>query len=92
MESKVLFVGDNLMEYGTKEFGLNVLRTKRNKLLAESDWTVMPDSPLSAEKQDEWKIYRQELRDIPSKYSNPPFTEKGDLDNTKINWPEQPTG
>ena len=25
----------------------NVVRMDRDKLLAESDWTVMPDSPLS---------------------------------------------
>ena len=79
------------MKHGTKEFGLNALRTKRNKLLAECDWTILPSSPLSAEKQDAWKVYRQALRDIPSKYSNPPLAEKGDLlDNTKIYWPEKP--
>ena len=44
----------------------NVVRMDRDKLLAESDWTVMPDSPLSTSKQNEWKTYRQELRDIPS--------------------------
>ena len=79
------------MKHGTKEFGLAALRTKRNKLLAECDWTILPSSPLSTEKQDAWKVYRQALRDIPSKYSNPPLTEKGDLlDNTKIDWPEKP--
>ena len=40
------------------------IREKRNKLLAESDWTSMPDIPLSDEKRNEWKVYRQELRDI----------------------------
>ena len=43
----------------------NVVRIDRDKLLAESDWTVMPDSPLSTSKQNEWKTYRQSLRDIP---------------------------
>tara|TARA_Y100000310_G_C20499078_1_gene723016 strand:- start:51 stop:338 length:288 start_codon:yes stop_codon:yes gene_type:complete len=41
------------------------VRIDRDKLLAESDWTVMPDSPLSTSKQNEWKTYRQSLRDIP---------------------------
>ena len=35
----------------------------RNKLLLESDWTVGQDSPLSPEKVEEWKVYRQKLRD-----------------------------
>ena len=38
------------------------IRTKRNKLLAETDWTQMPD--VSTELQEEYKTYRQELRDI----------------------------
>jgi hypothetical protein len=56
------------------------VRAKRNQLLRETDWTVLPDSPLlEADKQD-WMEYRQELRDFPS---NPdfPFTEE---------WPEDP--
>lgn len=42
------------------------IRDKRNRLLASSDWTVMPDSPLSESKQNEWKTYRQNLRDLPN--------------------------
>lgn len=36
----------------------------RNKLLESSDWTQLPDAP-SAKKQ-EWAIYRQALRDLPT--------------------------
>ena len=43
---------------------LSLLRIDRNNLLKDSDWTVLPDSPLSDIKKDEWKIYRQALRDI----------------------------
>ena len=39
-------------------------RTKRNKLLADTDWTQMNDSPLSNENKTAWSTYRQELRDI----------------------------
>ena len=46
---------------------LELLRNYRNKLLAVSDWTVLPDSPLSESKKNEWKTYRQALRDLPSK-------------------------
>ena len=40
------------------------LRQKRNSLIASSDWTVLSDSPLSAEVKTAWLEYRQDLRDI----------------------------
>jgi len=39
-------------------------RTTRNKLLADTDWTQMNDSPLSNEDKTSWATYRQELRDL----------------------------
>jgi hypothetical protein len=42
--------------------GINSLRARRNELLAASDWINQPDaSPTNVE---EWKAYRQELRDM----------------------------
>lgn len=46
------------------------VRRPRNFALAESDWSQMPDAPLTAEKKAEWAAYRQELRDMPSVYAN----------------------
>jgi hypothetical protein len=40
------------------------LRSKRNSILASSDWTVLSDSPLSETEKTAWLEYRQELRDI----------------------------
>ena len=40
------------------------LRQRRNALIASSDWTVLSDSPLSAELKTAWLEYRQDLRDI----------------------------
>ena len=45
-------------------------RETRNELLAASDWTQMPDSPLTDSKKQEWATYRQELRDLPSSYTD----------------------
>jgi hypothetical protein len=42
----------------------NQHRVTRNKLLADSDWTQMNDSPLSNEDKTSWATYRQELRDM----------------------------
>ena len=49
---------------------LKLLRTQRSQFLAYSDWTQVPDSPLSSEKRSEWQMYRQQLRDLPNDYSN----------------------
>lgn len=38
-------------------------RALRNALLAQSDWTQLPDAPLTAPVRAEWVRYRQELRD-----------------------------
>jgi hypothetical protein len=39
-------------------------RVTRNKLLADTDWTQINDSPLSNEDKTAWATYRQELRGI----------------------------
>lgn len=57
-----------ITEYVADFFPL--IRNKRNKLLDESDWTQMSDSPLSDSKKQEWATYRQELRDLPSLYQS----------------------
>lgn len=54
------------------------IREVRNQLLLESDWTILVDSPVSSS-IDDWKTYRQSLRDITSQ-SNP----------FEIVWPNKP--
>ena len=49
-------------------------RAERDKLLAESDWTQMNDSPLSNEDKTSWATYRQSLRDITADESWPDVT------------------
>jgi len=41
-----------------------IVRTMRNSELTATDWTQLPDSPLTTEKKAEWAVYRQALRDI----------------------------
>ncbi len=41
-----------------------LIREERNRILIETDWTQLADAPLSEEKKNAWKIYRQALRDI----------------------------
>lgn len=39
-------------------------RDARNTLLAETDWTQLPDSPFTAPERAAWATYRQALRDL----------------------------
>jgi hypothetical protein len=47
-----------------QEIFLSYIRTKRDALLAETDWAMVTDSKLSLELQAKVEIYRQALRDI----------------------------
>ena len=47
------------------------LRTKRNTLLTESDWTQYNDSPLTDEVKAEWSVHRETLRDLPANTDDP---------------------
>jgi hypothetical protein len=60
----------NIKEMTQAEKVDNWVRTPRNFDLVSSDWTQMPDAPLSSEKKAEWAAYRQELRDLTKKYKN----------------------
>ena len=60
------------------------IRTQRNKLLAESDWTQGGDSPLTDAKKTAWATYRTSLRTLPEDQSSK--TKYSD-----ITWPTQPS-
>jgi hypothetical protein len=55
----------------TQEELAQALREMRDVLLKESDWTQMPDCPLSEEIKNDWRIWRQGMRDITSTVSYP---------------------
>jgi hypothetical protein len=40
------------------------LRSKRDRLLAASDWTQLPDTTLTTAEKTAWMNYRTELRNI----------------------------
>ena len=63
-------------------------------MLAESDWTQTPDVPAAI--KTSWKTYRQELRDLPSKYPNPTFDGNANVASkhlrlTDVVWPTKPS-
>lgn len=59
------------------------VRAERDRRIAETDYLVMSDYPLSQEKLEEIKVYRQALRDIPQQ----PGFPWGGLDDPECTWP-----
>ena len=60
------------------------IRTERNRLLSESDWTQGGDSPLTTQKKSDWAKYRTSLRTLPEDQSSK--TKYSD-----ITWPTKPS-
>jgi len=56
------------------------IRARRDRLLAATDWAVLPDSPLDAQSLEAVKTYRQALRDVPQQERFP----------SAITWPQMP--
>lgn len=61
-----------------------ILRSKRNKLLLETDWWVLPDRTPTQAQLD----YREALRNLPANSPNAALDENGNL--TNVTWPERP--
>ena len=56
-------------------------RAKRDKLLADTDWTQVLDAPIDATTREAYRVYRQALRDIPEQEGFP----------STIIWPKLPS-
>ena len=56
------------------------IRSRRDNLIAKSDWTVATDTPLSDSVKAKWVKYRKALRDLPASESDP----------DDITWPDAP--
>ena len=65
---------------------MRLLRVERDRLLAETDWRASSDLNLT----DNWKTYRQSLRDLPASAS-PKLSSDGSLDMSSVTWPTKPT-
>ena len=65
---------------------MKLLREERNKRLSACDWRANSDVTLS----DDWKTYRQSLRDLPASAS-PKIDSNGDLNMTSVTFPTEPS-
>lgn len=78
--------GDYIFDYGQMQWVLNIpvitvtALAQRNNLLFSSDWTQIPNGPLTPEQVEAWAVYRQELRDVPQQPGYP----------VTIIWPTSP--
>ena len=63
---------------------MRLLRQERNRRIAETDWMANSDVTMT----DDWRTYRQALRDLPST-AEPQLDEQGNL--TNVTWPTKPT-
>ena len=64
---------------------MRLLREERNQRLSETDWRDLPSYP--GTDQNEWRTYRQALRDLPST-AEPQLDDNGQL--TNVTWPTKP--
>lgn len=65
----------------TEQLAANV-RLERDLLLTSCDWTQNADAPLTDSQMEEWRVYRQALRDITRQVGFP----------QNVTWPAQPVG
>ena len=65
---------------------MRLLRLERDARLAACDWRASSDLTLT----DNWKTYRQALRDLPASAS-PKIGIDGHLDMTSVTFPTEPT-
>ena len=63
-----------------REIKWSEVRSGRDSLLSESDWTQFNDSPISGSTLTDWQTYRQSLRDITNQ-----------SDPYDITWPNIPS-
>lgn len=63
----------------TAEDHMIVIRAERDRRIAETDWTQLPDVPDAT--KSKWQAYRQELRDVPQSNTDP----------ANVVWPTKPS-
>ena len=82
-------VNNKLSELNNAE-SLRLLRVERDKRLTECDWVVTKATETGGTVSDDWKTYRQALRDLPASAS-PKLDSFYELDLTSVTWPTKPS-
>ena len=69
---------------------MRLLREERNQLLSETDWVAARSIETGVAISNDWKTYRQALRDLPSS-SSPSLDEYYNLNFSSVTWPTKPS-
>ena len=67
-----------------------LLREERDKRLTACDWVVAKHTEHGKMGPEDWKRYRQALRDLPSISYRPELDEFGNLKMDSVAWPTPP--
>ena len=67
-----------------------LLREERDKRLTACDWVVAKHTEPRKMVPEDWKRYRQALRDLPSISYRPELDENGRLNMDSVAWPTPP--
>ncbi len=62
------------------DLDMTMVRSQRDSLLRSSDWTQLGDATLGDHTAEEWRTYRQALKDIPQNHTRV----------STVVWPEDP--
>lgn len=73
-----IYNGSEIIEQGQIDVTWKSIRRLRDSLLTETDWRAVKDRTMT----QDWKDYRQALRDIPQDYE--------DANDAADNWPVMP--
>ena len=64
----------------TADLDFTFVRSQRDGMLRDTDWTQIADATLGDHTAEEWATYRQELRDLPAGFSKV----------SEVVWPDDP--
>ena len=82
-------INNKITELDSAE-AMRLLREVRNQLLSETDWMIVKSTETGVAISNDWKTYRQALRDLPAS-STPSLDANYDLDLTSVTWPTEPS-
>lgn len=84
---------ENKFEELKKALPMELLRERRDELLNECSWIIQKAISTNRDVPEEWKLYMQQLRDLPTT-SNPSIIEIRKntfiLDKNSVQWPIKP--
>ena len=82
-------INNKITELDSAE-AMRLLREVRNQLLSETDWMIAKSTETGVAMSNDWKTYRQALRDLPASAS-PKLDSEYELDLTSVTWPTEPS-